>query len=77
MTDFFSCTINELGDKEPYSLLLRTQIPLMAAWAMTTHRAQGMTLNRVIVSLDGVFEEGQAYVALVSHLGQQLCYNTL
>ena len=58
------CMVNELGDDEPYSLLSRTQIPLVAAWAMTVHKAQGMTLSRVIVDLRHSFESGQAYVAL-------------
>ena len=58
------CMMNELGDDEPYSLLSRTQIPLMAAWAMTVHKAQGMTLSRVIVDLRHSFEPGQEYVAL-------------
>lgn len=58
------CMINELGDDEPYSLLSRTQIPLMAAWAMTVHKAQGMTLSRLIVDLRHSFEPGQLYVAL-------------
>ena len=58
------CMVNELGDDKPYSLLSRTQIPLTAAWAMTVHKAQGMTLSRVIVDLSHSFEPGQAYVAL-------------
>ena len=58
------CLMNELGDTEPYSLLSRTQIPLIAAWAMTVHKAQGMTLSRVIVDLRLSFEPGQDYVAL-------------
>lgn len=58
------CLMNELGDTEPYSLLSRTQIPLIAAWAMTVHKAQGMTLSRVIVDLRLSFEPGQEYVAL-------------
>lgn len=58
------CVMNELGDDKPYSLLSRTQIPLTAAWAMTVHKAQGMTLSRVIVDLRDSFEPGQAYVAL-------------
>lgn len=58
------CMVNELGDDEPYSLLSRTQIPLMAAWAMTIHKSQGMTLSRVIVDLRHAFEPSQDYVAL-------------
>lgn len=58
------CMIHELGDEEPYSLLSRTQIPLVAAWAMTIHKAEGMTLSRVIVDLRHTFEPGQDYVAL-------------
>ena len=58
------CTVSEFGDTRPYNLMSRTQIPLMAAWAMTIHKSQGMTLSRVIVDLGESFEEGQDYVAL-------------
>jgi ATP-dependent DNA helicase PIF1 len=61
---YASCIVNSVGDEEPYSLLHRTQIPLVAGWAMTVHRSQGMTLDRVIVDLSNAFEEGQVYVAL-------------
>jgi ATP-dependent exoDNAse (exonuclease V) alpha subunit len=41
------------------------QFPLMPAWAVTIHKAQGLTLSRVLVDLDrGAFAEGQVYVAL-------------
>jgi ATP-dependent DNA helicase PIF1 len=41
------------------------QFPIMPAWAVTIHKAQGLTLARVMVDLArGAFAEGQVYVAL-------------
>ncbi len=41
------------------------QYPLKLAWALTIHKSQGLTFNRVIIDLGrGAFSGGQTYVAL-------------
>ncbi len=40
------------------------QIPLILAWAITVHKSQGMTLEKIKCNLGSAFAEGQVYVAV-------------
>ena len=41
-----------------------SQYPLQAAWAVTIHKAQGLTFDRVVIDAGDAFAYGQVYVAL-------------
>ena len=42
-----------------------SQIPIKPAWALTVHRSQGLTFNKVVIDFaGGAFTGGQTYVAL-------------
>lgn len=50
---------------ENYEFVSRTQIPLRLAYSITCHRTQGSTLDSALIDIgSGIFEYGQAYVAL-------------
>ena len=41
-----------------------TQIPVRLAWAVTVHKSQGLSFEKVIADINDTFTNGQAYVAL-------------
>ncbi|MEE9439797.1 MAG: helix-turn-helix domain-containing protein [Saprospiraceae bacterium] len=49
---------------EPKDVGSFNQYPLRLAWAVTVHKSQGLTFDKVIVDLENTFAPGQLYVAL-------------
>lgn len=47
---------NELGSFEQY--------PLRLAWAITIHKSQGLTFEKLVIDAENAFANGQVYVAL-------------
>ena len=44
--------------------ITRLQLPLILAWGLTIHKAQGLTVDKVVLDMDGRFSAGQAYVGI-------------
>ncbi|MBC7936874.1 MAG: helix-turn-helix domain-containing protein [Rhizobacter sp.] len=52
------------GKLEQETLGTFTQFPLRLAWAITIHKSQGLTFEKVMIDAGGAFSSGQVYVAL-------------
>ena len=51
-------------DSSGKAVAKRHQVPLALAWALSVHKCQGMTLDRVQTDLSRAFDCGMVYVAL-------------
>lgn len=59
---FYNQEFNQLEKEEIGSF---TQLPVRLSWAVTIHKSQGKTFEKVIIDLgNGTFAHGQTYVAL-------------
>lgn len=54
----------ETGRIEPEVIGTFTQFPVKLAWAITIHKSQGLTFDKVIIDAGNAFTHGQTYVAL-------------
>ncbi|MEP7255683.1 MAG: helix-turn-helix domain-containing protein [Ferruginibacter sp.] len=58
-------TLNHADGKlEQETLGTFTQYPLRLAWAITIHKSQGLTFEKVMIDAGAAFSSGQVYVAL-------------
>ena len=58
-------TLNaESGEIEEEELGSFSQYPIRLAWAITIHKSQGLTFDRVVIDAGQAFAAGQVYVAL-------------
>jgi hypothetical protein len=54
----------EDGKLEQQTLGTFTQYPLRLAWAITIHKSQGLTFEKIMIDAAAAFSSGQVYVAL-------------
>jgi ATP-dependent exoDNAse (exonuclease V) alpha subunit len=63
--EVFEYRLSDGGKMEEEVVGTYTQYPIMLAWAVTIHKSQGKTFDRVLVDVGrGAFAHGQMYVAL-------------
>lgn len=56
--------LDKNGKLESSTLATLSQFPLRLAYAITIHKSQGMSIDRLVCNLDNIFAPSQLYVAL-------------
>jgi ATP-dependent exoDNAse (exonuclease V) alpha subunit len=63
--EIYQFYVNDSGQIAPEAVGSFKQYPLKLAWAVTIHKSQGKTFEKVVLDIDtGTFAHGQTYVAL-------------
>jgi hypothetical protein len=57
-------SLDREGKLDQETLGTFTQFPLRLAWAITIHKSQGLTFEKVMIDAGSAFSSGQVYVAL-------------
>jgi len=60
----FEHKLLEYRNNQEIILASRCQIPLILCWAITIHKSQGQTIERLKIDCEKIWAEGQLYVAL-------------
>lgn len=62
---FFMQELEQVGkDFIINTLASITQFPIKLAYAITIHKSQGMSIEKLVCNINHIFEKGQLYVAL-------------
>lgn len=62
---FFMEELGQVGKDFVVNILASvTQFPIKLAYAITIHKSQGMSIEKLVCDIDHIFERGQLYVAL-------------
>ena len=62
--DLLDMLVKDDGAVETMSLATLSQFPLKLAYAVTIHKSQGMSIDKLVCNVDNIFAPSQFYVAI-------------